>query len=71
MLHNAGEKTGRLESSLRHLDPVSVLGRGFTLTTRDGKILHSSSDIVPGDTLITHFEHGKASSIVTETTKKK
>lgn len=71
LLHNAGEITGRLESSLRHLDPVSVLSRGFTLTTRDGKILHSSSDIVPGDTLITHFEHGKASSIVTETTNKK
>jgi exodeoxyribonuclease VII large subunit len=71
LLRNEGEKTGKLESSLRHLDPAGVLGRGYTLTTKDGRILHSSSDIQPGDTLITHFEHGKASSTVTGTTKKK
>jgi exodeoxyribonuclease VII large subunit len=70
-LRNSGERIVRLEGSLRHLNPAGVLGRGFTITTKDGKILHSSSDIVPGDTLITHFKQGKASSTVTETSKNK
>lgn len=71
MLQNAVEKTARLESSLHHLDPESVLGRGFTLTTKNGKILHSSSGIETGDIIITHFKQGKAKSTVTETSKKK
>lgn len=70
-LRSAGELTDRLERSLSHLDPVKVMSRGFTITTRNGTILHSPSELNPGDTIVTHFEQGRAASTVTETIKKK
>jgi len=69
-LRSAKEKIDRMESALRHLDPAGVMQRGFTLTTKDGKILHSIAGLEPGDTIITHFEKGRATSIVKETSKK-
>lgn len=69
-LRSAKEKIDRMESALHHLDPAGVMQRGFTLTTKDGKILHSPTGLVPGDTIITHFDQGRATSIVKETSKK-
>ncbi len=59
-----------MESALHHLDPAGVMQRGFTLTTKNGKILHSPSALEPGDTIVTHFEQGHATSTVKETSKK-
>jgi exodeoxyribonuclease VII large subunit len=64
------EKIDRLESSLRHLDPAGVMQRGFTLTTKNGIILYSPAALEPGDTIVTHFEQGHATSTVKETSKK-
>jgi exodeoxyribonuclease VII large subunit len=71
VLRKAGEGTDSLEKSLRHLDPAGVLKRGFTLTSRNGKIVHSPAELQPGDTIVTHFEEGKASSTVNELTQKR
>ncbi len=67
----ADTNTGRLEESLRHLDPTEVLRRGFTLTSRNGLIIRSASELEPGDTITTHFEKGAATSKVKEINKKK
>ena len=64
------ERIDRIESALHHLDPAGVMQRGFTLTTKNGKILHSPAVLEPGDTIITHFEQGRATSTVKETSKK-
>lgn len=69
-LRSAREKIDRMESALHHLNPAGVMQRGFTLTTKDGKILHSPAGLVPGDTIITHFDQGRATSIINETSKK-
>ena len=69
-LRSAKEKIDRMESALHHLDPAGVMQRGFTLTTKDGKILHSPAGLAPGDTIITHFDQGRATSTVKETSKK-
>ena len=69
MLRAGKELTDRLESSLHNLDPASVMHRGFTLTTKGGKIIRTSSGLEPGEVIITHFEDGKATSIVKETNK--
>ena len=69
-MRTAREKIERLESALRHLDPAGVMQRGFTLTTKNGRILHSPATLEPGDTIVTHFEQGHATSTVTETSKK-
>ncbi len=71
VLRSAGEVTDRMEKSLRHLDPAGVMRRGFTLTSRNGKIVRSINEIQPEDTIITHFEDGKASSTVNELTHKR
>lgn len=70
LMRTAREKIDRLESALRHLDPAGVMQRGFTLTTKNGKILHSPAGLEPGDTIVTHFEQGHATSTIKETSKK-
>jgi exodeoxyribonuclease VII large subunit len=70
LIRTAREKIDRMETALHHLDPAGVMKRGFTLTTKNGIILHSPSDLVPGDTIVTHFQQGRATSTVKETIKK-
>lgn len=70
VLQKAADTTGRLEESLRHLDPAGVLKRGFTLTSRNGLIIRSAGELEPGDTIKTHFEKDAATSIVQQITKK-
>jgi exodeoxyribonuclease VII large subunit len=71
MLRMGKELTDQLERSLVNLDPAGVMHRGFTLTTKGGKIIRSSTGLEPGEIIITHFEDGKATSIVKETNKKR
>jgi exodeoxyribonuclease VII large subunit len=70
LIRTTKERIDRVESALHHLDPAGVMQRGFTLTTKNGKILHSPAALEPGDTIITHFEQGRATSTVKETSKK-
>ena len=70
-LRAASELTDRLESALRHLDPAGVLKRGFTLTARNGIIVRTPEELMPGDTITTHFEKGEATSRVINTNKKR
>ena len=46
------------------LSPERLLERGYTLTLKDGKIVRSVSEIVPGDNLCTWFADGKIKSKV-------
>ena len=69
-IRTARELTDRLENALRHLDPAEVFKRGFTLTAKNGLIIRSSQDLIPGDTITTHFEKGEATSTVIKTEKK-
>jgi len=71
MLRTGKEFTDQLERSLVNLDPAGVMSRGFTLTTKGGKIIRSSTVLEPGEIIITHFEDGKATSVVKETNKKR
>lgn len=66
-VRSANDTANRLDQSLKLLDPASVMRRGFTITTKRGKIIRSAADLQPGDSLLTHFVNGKASSTVNET----
>jgi exodeoxyribonuclease VII large subunit len=46
------------------LDPVNVLKRGFTLTSRDGVIIKSAGEIHEEDTIDTQFSDGQIKSKV-------
>jgi len=63
--------TDRLADTLRHLGPENVLRRGFTMTTKAGKIVRSAAELSEGDEIMTHFESSRISSIVVENKKQK
>jgi exodeoxyribonuclease VII large subunit len=51
----------RLES----LSPLSVLGRGYSLTQRaDGRLVRTAAELTAGDTIVTRFAEGTARSRV-------
>ena len=55
------------ERQLALLDPLSVLGRGYSLTrASDGTLVRSVSDVVSGAVLITQVRDGKIESVVKE-----
>lgn len=56
----------RLQSNLAHLNPQSVLERGFSMVrSADGKIVRSSAEIAVGEELSLTFARGGAAARVT------
>lgn len=53
-----------IEKTINLLSPASALKRGFTITTKAGKIIRSKAALSEGDIIETHFEDGKISSII-------
>ena len=47
---------------INFLSPEATLKRGFTLTTRDGKIVKNREELNDGEIIETHFYDGKVSS---------
>jgi len=64
-IHYSNLKVERLSDSLKILDPVNVLKRGFTVTSVRGKILKSALDVKIDDDLKTDFSDGSVNSRVT------
>jgi len=64
-IQNAETTLARLEEKARLLDPARLLARGYSLTTgTDGKTITNSSQLAPGDTILTQFSDGRVRSIV-------
>ena len=61
----------RAENSLKILDPQNTLKRGFSITTHNGKALHSTDTLKPGDRITTRLEHGYIESEVESISHKK
>jgi exodeoxyribonuclease VII large subunit len=59
---HVNETSARLDS----LSPLAVLGRGYSLTYRsaDGRILRDAAELTPGETMVTRFGIGRATSRV-------
>ncbi|MCF7816962.1 MAG: exodeoxyribonuclease VII large subunit [Kiritimatiellales bacterium] len=57
----------RLESQLRMLNPLAVLGRGYSLTRKpDGSVVRSAESVGVGETITTQLADGKLVSNVVE-----
>ena len=61
-----GVAAGRLEA----LSPLAVLGRGYSLTQRDGRLVASVSQLKAGDLIATTLADGVATSLVESVEKK-
>ncbi len=67
VLVSAGRHIEAVADRLRLLDPVNTMARGWSVTrTTDGKAVRSSSQLAPGDVLVTSFADGSATSTVTK-----
>jgi exodeoxyribonuclease VII large subunit len=53
-----------IESKNNNLDPQHILNRGYSMTTKNGKIIKDSRDVLPDDTLVTKFAKGRITSTV-------
>lgn len=61
------QKFRSLESQLRMLNPLAVLGRGYSLTCKpDGSVVRKADDIEVGESLVTQLADGKVVSKVEE-----
>lgn len=61
------QKLERLAGQLRMLNPLAVLGRGYSLTRKpDGSVIRSAEEISIGDAVVTRFADGNVVSTVTE-----
>jgi len=65
-LERARERIELTAARLESLSPLSVLGRGYSLTQRadDGTIVHAANELHPGDLLRTRLARGEALSRV-------
>jgi len=65
ILISAGRHIDAVSDRLRLLDPVNTMARGWSVTrTTDGRTVRSSSQLSPGDVLVTSFTDGTAISTV-------
>lgn len=53
-----------IEQTVRLHSPEAIFRRGYSLTLKDGKPVHSAAELHPGDTIQTLFASGEASSRV-------
>jgi exodeoxyribonuclease VII large subunit len=62
------DRRGRLNTlagKLESLSPVAVLERGYTVTTDEkGRVIHDAADLRRGETIVTRFAKGTATSKV-------
>jgi exodeoxyribonuclease VII large subunit len=56
-----------IDKNLEYLRPETVLQRGYSISTSGGKMIKNSSDLKPGEELITFFYKGSSLSVVTKT----
>lgn len=69
LITRAGESLSVMQKSLKILDPMNILKRGFTITSMNGEIITSATKIKNGDVISTRFRDGSADSEVIETKK--
>ncbi len=60
------QKLNRLKSQLRMLNPLEVLGRGYSLTRKaDGSVVRNAESVAVGEEIMTQFADGKVVSNIT------
>lgn len=59
----AGRRLEQAEALCAALHPDAALRRGFSLTLKDGKVVTTSGEVQPGDTLETRLREGSVASV--------
>ncbi|MFH1430269.1 MAG: exodeoxyribonuclease VII large subunit [Candidatus Uhrbacteria bacterium] len=69
MLERCRDHTNAAGRLLESVNPQRVLLRGYSIATRGGRIVRSTSDLNVGDKIVSRFAHGSATSTVTQTSR--
>lgn len=69
-LINTAEQLMNIERQVRHLDPVHVLKRGYSITMLNGKAIRDHNAVKTGDTIQTRLFKGTIISSVKDLTNK-
>lgn len=64
-LQTAQERVRSLAAQLDSVNPLRVLARGYSITTKEGRVVKSSRDVCSGDEIQTQLHHGVIRSRVT------
>lgn len=65
-LDNEQKKLHLAEQITRLSSPETILRKGYSITTKEGKTVRSASELTPGDKLVTLLADGEVTSIVTD-----
>lgn len=65
-LREKSEKLTSLSSKLEALNPISVLSRGYSMTTVSDKIVRSVNDVIKNDVITVHLKDGCVTATVTD-----
>jgi len=68
-LKSAREQLSAIASKAESLSPLAVLGRGYSVTTRetDGTLVLGADELAAGDRIVTRLSRGHFRGVVTDT----
>lgn len=69
ILKSSFDRLINLEQALKYLDPINVLKRGYSITSKMGKALVNTDSIKDGDLIVTRLFRGKIESVVQQIKK--
>lgn len=58
-LKDSEKRAGRLISKLDALSPLKTLSRGYSITSKDNKVIKSKKELLPGDKILIRFVDGE------------
>lgn len=65
LLKNKKQRLSFLEKNIKLVSPDSILARGYSITSdKNGKMIKTAHQLLPGDEIITRFSDGSISSII-------
>ncbi|MFC0876485.1 exodeoxyribonuclease VII large subunit [Saccharicrinis sp. FJH2] len=63
-IENSRQLLGKYEIKVNYQDPVKILEKGYSITSKNGLIVNKVSELKKGDRIVTIFSDGKKSSTV-------
>ena len=64
LLTKAAHRLELLQQAVKSHDPSLLLAKGYSITTRGGKVVRNANDLQKGDVIVTQLQKGKVKSVV-------
>ena len=64
LLTKAAHRLELLQQAVKSHDPSLLLAKGYSITTRGGKVVRNANNLQKGDVIVTQLQKGKVKSVV-------